>query len=77
MNDEKAAQGQETHFSRPSPTAMIRLLSPSHERSFLEDRCGLDNGNGRLKPTMLRTSCHQGPYIRPSEPDLLPLYPIS
>lgn len=25
----------ETHLSRPSPTAIIRLLSPSHSRSFL------------------------------------------
>ena len=26
-----------THLSRPSPTAIIRLLSPSHSRSFLRE----------------------------------------
>ena len=28
-------EGGKAHFSRPSPTAMIRLLSPSHARSLL------------------------------------------
>ena len=41
---------EETYLSRPSPTAMIRLLSPSHSRSFLHQprRSAIASCNPRI-----------------------------
>jgi len=65
---------EQTYLSRPWPTAIILLLSPSHARSFLPHQIKSIHGHSQPDHHKL-TSSQRWPYALPSAFDLHQRYP--
>lgn len=65
---------EQTYLSRPWPTAIILLLSPSHARSFLPHQVKSMHGHSQPSHHKL-TSSQRWPYTLPSAFDLHQRYP--
>lgn len=69
---------KESYLSRPSPTAMILLLSPSHDKSLLKERKeNRWDSKKCLKRQRRRTFFRWAPWTRTSRSGLFQRYPIS